>query len=289
MDSNALKASLGIVLMEPTDWRNKFHTYLEREVEENFKGFPERCFRGGEFRVQKDVLNALYGYYVALKQKVRELGLDRTSAKASPRNRTLIKSCQTIQGCLKLLITTYMMTRNLTLVESTRQQVHDQLQCRPIETFGVHTASRVLNKELKYIIAPLHQKMFKDLLDQVQNTLLVSSGDKLPSWATLLGSLLTMAVNMESVQVNLRCKEATDKCHKIIPEDSDAATMDLERMEEKWNILVSLFCQAYSRLDPIQKEDNRARLDPPSRELARRFQIIIENHRKSPSAFADHQ
>lgn len=274
--------------MEPTEWQRKFDAYLEREVEENFKGFPERCFRGSEFGVQKEILNALHRYYDALKRKVSELGPNRTRAKASPKNRILVKSCQTIQLCLKHLIITHMMTRTLTLVESTKQQVYDKLLRPPIEAFGDHTASRVLNKELKCIIAPLYQKICKDFLDQVQNTLLVSAGDKLPSWATLVGSLLTMAVIMESVQVGIRCKEATDKSDNVIPENSNVATLHLELMEEKWNILVSLFHQAYRRFDPIQKEKDRGKLDTPSRELAKSIQIIVENHRKWSSAFADH-
>lgn len=266
--------------MEPTDWRKKFHAYLDREVEKNFAGFPERCFRGREFEVQKDIMYALYYYHVALKQKVgSELGPEWMRARAS----TLSKSYETITICLKLLICTHIMTRTLTLVESTKQQVYDQLLRPPTEAFGVHTSSRVLNKELKYIIAPLHQELWMKFLDQVHNTLLVGHRDKLPSWATVFGCLLTLAMTMESVQVNVRCKEATDKCDKVIPEDSNVAALDLERMEEKWEFLVSLFRRAYPRFRPIQREEHREKLDTPSQELAQRIQNTIEKHGKSSS------
>ena len=268
--------------MEPADWRKKFLAYLDREVEENFAGFPARCFRAREFEVQKDVLNALHSHYIALKQEVREIGPLPTRARDSSQNRTLVKACDAMKNCLKLLLSTHIITRTLTLVESTKQQVHDRLLCAPTEAFGVHTSSRLLNKELKFIVAPLHQETWKELLDQVQNTLLVGHKDKLPAWATVLGCLLTLAMIMESTQVNIRCKEATDKSDKIIPESSNVATVDLELMEEKWEILVKIFRKAYTRLNPIQKEEHRGRLDTHSGKFAQNINDVIEKHRKSP-------
>lgn len=110
--------------------------------------------------------------------------------------------------------------------------------------------------------------------------MLVGHKDKFPSWTTILGCLLTLAITMESVQVNVRCKEATDKCDQVIPEDSNDATLDLARMEEKWEILVSLFHKAYPRFKPIQKEEDREKLDIASQVFARRIQSTIETHRE---------
>lgn len=268
------------MLIDSKDWQQKLDAHFDWEVEENFAGFPERCFRGQQFEVQKDILDGLHSHYVALKQRVRrELGPEFMNARAS----ILAKSYEAIKVCLKLLIITHIMTRTLTLVESTKQQVYNQLQRPPAAAFGVHTSSRMLNKELKYIIAPLYKDLWTKLLDQVHKTLLVGHKDKFPTWATILGCLLTLAMTMESVQVNVRCKEATDKCDQVIPEDSNDATLDIERMEEKWEILVLLFHKAYPRFKPFQKEGDRERLDIPSQELAQRIQNIIEKHRESSS------
>ena len=268
------------MLIDSKDWQKRLDAHVDWEVEENFAGFPERCFQGQEFEVQKDILNGLHGYHVALKQRVRsELGSENMRARAS----ISVRSYETMKICFKLLIVTHIMTRTLTLVESTEQQVYSQLQRRPAEGFGRHTSSRILNKELKHIVAPLYKNSWTKFLDQVHNALLVSHRDKLPSWATILGCLLTLAVTMESVQVSVRCKEATDKCDQVISKDSNVATLDLARMEEKWEILVSLFHKAYPRFKPLQKEEDREKLDTPSRELAQRIQTIIEKHRESPS------
>lgn len=274
------ESPLGIVLIDSKDWQKKLDAHFDWEVEENFAGFPEQCFRGQQFEVQKDILNSLHSHHVALKQRVRrELGPEFQRARAS----ILVKSYETIRICLKLLIVTHIMTRTLTLVESTKNQVYSKLQRRPTEAFGVHTSSRILNKELKYIIAPLYRDLWTKFLDQVHNTLLVGHKDKFPSWATILGCLLTLAMTMESVQVNVRCKEATDKYDKVIPEDSTDATLDLARMEEKWEILVSLFHKAFPRFKPVQKEEDRKKLDIPSQGLAQRIKNIIEFHRESSS------
>lgn len=263
--------------IDSNDWQKKLDALIDWEVEENFAGFPEQCFRGRQFDVQKDILDALQSHHVALKQSARsQLGPEFMRTRAS----ILIRSCETMKICLKLLIITHIMTRTLTLVESTKKQVYSQLQCPPAEAFGVHTSSRMLNKELKYVIAPLYQDVLTKFLEQVHNALL---GDKYPSWATILGSLLTLAMTMESVQVSVRCKEATDKCDKAIPEDSNAATLALALMEEKWEFLVSLFHKAYPRLKPIQREEHRKRLDTPSQELAQRIKDIIEKNRELSS------
>ena len=274
------KGPLGIVLIDSKDWQKKLDVHIDWEVEENFAGFPERCFQGQQFEVQKDILNVLHSHHVALKQRVRrELGPQVLRARAS----VLIKSYETMKICLKLLMVTHIMTRTLTLVENTKQQVYNQLQRPPVEAFGVHTSSRILNKELKYIIAPLYKDLWTKFLDQIHVSLLVGHKDKFPSWATILGCLLTLAMTMESVQVNIRCKEVTDKCDKVIPDNNNDASLDLARMEEKWEILVSLFHKAYSRFKPVQKEEDCEKLDIPSQELAQRIHSIIERHRESSS------
>lgn len=261
--------------MEPTDWREQFQSYLDQEVEENFAGFPERCFRGEEFEVQKDILYALHDHHVSLKRKVIELGPQWQSVKSS-----LVTSCKALKLCLKLLMITHIMTRTLTLTESSKQQVYDQLIHRPTEVFGVHASSRILNKELKFIIAPIYRQYWTTVLDQIDNILLNNHRGKPSSWATVLGLLSTLTMTMETVQIGVRCQEETDKCDKIISENSNFATLTLERMEEKWELLLSLFHGVY-RFNPIQKAEDRKKLDTLSQVFAQNIYKIIEKHRES--------
>lgn len=66
----APSAPLGMRQMSFSGWRKDFDSYLNRELEENFETFPERCCRGSDYEVQKDLLQAFHVYYLALKQQV---------------------------------------------------------------------------------------------------------------------------------------------------------------------------------------------------------------------------
>jgi hypothetical protein len=268
-----------MVVMTPEAWPAKLRDYLDREAEENFSEFPRRCYQGFEFQVQKEILEALYGHHVALKRKIRALSPEPMGVKAPQEIQILVEASRVMKLCLVLLIITHMMTRTLTLVENTKEEVYSKLWSPPRAVFGAHSSSRLLNKQLKFILAPLHRESWTNLLDSVQKTLLVEHKAKRGSWATLLACLLTLAMTMESVQISIRCKEATEKHEGAIPEDNDDATLDLARMEEKWTILLELFHKRYSRFNPLGKEDHRDQLDIPSRDFARNIDHATEKHR----------
>ncbi len=266
--SSKLEHTLGMVVMIPEAWPAKLRDYLNREAEENFKEFPRRCYQGFEFQVQKEILEALHSYHVASKRKIRALSPELMGVRTPREIQTLVQASRFIKLCLVLLIITHMMTRTLTLVENTKEQVFRQLRSRPREVFGAHISSRLLNKQLKFILAPLHRESWTNLLDSVHRTVLVESKAERGSWAPLLACLLTLAMTMESVQISIRCREATEKREGAILEDNDDATLDLARMEEKWNLLLELFHKRYSKFNPFGKEYHRDELDIPSREHA---------------------
>ena len=172
------------------------------------------------------------------------------------------------------------MTRVLTLEESTKEQVFNKLRNRPKQTFGIHTSSRYLNKQLKCHFAPLQQDILKNLLNRIHQTLPLAT--KKMYWATILASMLVLAITTETVQVNIRCKEQTDMIDGAISNEN--ATDDLELIEKNWDILTYLFRKAYCRLDPIWKINDRKQLDSTSQEFATKVKSIVEKHRKlSPS------
>lgn len=56
---------IGMICMWIDDWRKKLDTYLNQTLERNFHNFPERCFRGRDMEVQKDLLNDLHCCYLS--------------------------------------------------------------------------------------------------------------------------------------------------------------------------------------------------------------------------------
>lgn len=189
-----------------------------------------------------------------------------------------VKLCLILKYALKLVIITQIMTRVLTLEENTKEQVFNKLRNRPKQTFGIHTSSRYLNKQLKCHFAPLQQEIFKNLLDRIQQTL--PAPTKKDHWATILTSMLVLAITIETIQVNIRCKEQTDAIDRTI--SSENVTDDLNQIENNWNILTHIFHKAYCKFNPMSRIGDLKQLDMTSQELATNVRNIVEKHRKLP-------
>lgn len=61
---------IGMMTMLIDDWRKQLDKYLNETLETDFSKFPERCFRGHEIEVQKDLLQSLHGCYESWPGKV---------------------------------------------------------------------------------------------------------------------------------------------------------------------------------------------------------------------------
>lgn len=187
---------------------------------------------------------------------------------------------------LKLIIITQIMSHTLTLMEDTKDTVYKNLLKPPTEAFGIHTGSRLLNKELKFIFSTLHQTLYRNVLEMIQKNL--QSSNKKQSWAKAFVGLLTLAMTTGSIQVLIRCKEKTDKEDKTIPLTNENATSEIDQINEKWNFLRDLFHKKYltteignaKGFNPVQQVSARRELDKPSQALAREIKDLIEKHRE---------
>ena len=188
---------------------------------------------------------------------------------------------------LKLVIITQVMTHTLTLVEHTKDEVYGRLRNRPSERFGVHTSSRWLNKELKFLLSTLHQDLWKGVLQQIQKTLQASNKEQ--SWATTFMGLLVLAMMTESIQVNIRCKEETDKQDGTINWENKKANDEIGLIDKNWKILQDLFHKKYMTqkggkakgFNPLQQDSALDKLDEPSKIFTRKVKVIIEHHREN--------
>ena len=180
------------------------------------------------------------------------------------------------------------MGHTLTLMEDTKEQVHKNLLKPPAEAFGTHTSSRWLNKELKYLFSELHQTLNKRVLEGIQKNLQASN--KKQSWATAFMGLLILAMTTGSIQVLIRCKEATDKGDGTVTQENEDATSEIRLINERWNFLKDLFHKKYltseigkaKGFNPVQQDGARRELDQPSQALAQKMKILIEKHRGYP-------
>ncbi|MCJ1261157.1 hypothetical protein MMC22_001021 [Lobaria immixta] len=249
---------IGMMCMPIEDWRKKLDKYLNETLETKFEDFPERCFRGREIEVQKDLLHSLHRYYVSPDAKEKDF----------------------LRKCLKLVIVTQIMTHTLTLVDE--KEVYRQLKNQPTKAYGFQTSSRWLNKELKFLFSTLHQTLWKAVLETLQLTL--QSSNKRPAWTKAFVALLLLAMMTESMQVQIRCKEETDKRDGMRTQESKSANVEIKTMDEKWNLLRDLFHKKFGTLsngrafNPIHHDSDRKNVDEAFEKLAQEVKSITEKH-----------
>ncbi|KAL8905824.1 MAG: hypothetical protein Q9207_002395 [Kuettlingeria erythrocarpa] len=250
---------LGMVMTPASEWRLEFNKYLEELLETRFGRFPEFCFRGDDCRVARDFLIPIFEYHKRATTKAREL----------------------VHQSLKLVILTHIMTHQLTLVESTRDSVYEQLKNRPPEKYGPHTSPRWLSRQFKSLLSTLHLVIFNGVLGLVQDTL--RRADRKAFWAALFASILVVAMTTETQEQTVRCKEQTDQGEGTIGLDDKRADEEISLMDEKFEFLKNLFHQGYRTLspkgfNPLQSPASRDSLDQASQSFAVKAKAIVEQH-----------
>lgn len=177
------------------------------------------------------------------------------------------------------------MTHTLTLVDV--NEVSRKLKNHPPKAYGLQTSSRWLNKELKFLFSNLHKNLWKIVLEKLQQTLQLSK--KQSAWNTAFVALLLLAMMTESMQIQIRCKEETDKRDRMRAQDHDASS-EIGLMDEKWEVLRDLFHKKYGTpstvgwpngtkaFDPIYQDRDRNMLDTPCQELAQQVKTLTEKH-----------
>ena len=178
------------------------------------------------------------------------------------------------------------MTHSMTLVESSKEEVFDSLWNRPAHPFPMHTSPRWLNKQLKFLLSNLQVTLMEKVLLNLTQTLRVSEKTKI--WALNFACILMLAMANESIQVTLRCKEATDKEEGVLDPDNLNATHESHMIDEKFDFLRDLYCRKYKTrdvrckfsFDPVQNVVNRGELDAPSSQFAQSVGDILGRYRK---------
>lgn len=210
------------------------------------------------------------------------------------------------------------MTRTLTLIEGKKEEVFKKLVIRPEpNALGIHTAMKLLNKQIKYVIREVHKFLLKKLLENIQKVLQASNKQR--SWGPAFVTQLTLAMVFETLQHQIRCRESSEKgdaerafslqekeiyCRIQEKERAELEVMtareitastiqniekraqaEIAEMEEKIKFVQGLFHFKYSMQDsnkakvfnPVQNERVRTLLNRHSQTLAQEMQTIIED------------
>ena len=177
------------------------------------------------------------------------------------------------------------MTHSITLVEDKRDEVFRSLWNRPAQEFGIHTSPRWLNKQLKFLLSSLHVTLMETILDKL--TQMLRGSKKTSTWGFAFQTILMIAIASESIQVTLRCKEATDKAEGTIDPADDTAKRESMAIDGRFAFLQELFHRGYKTqgakgkptFNPIHRIADRETLDAPASQLAQSVGAIVESYR----------
>ena len=179
------------------------------------------------------------------------------------------------------------MTHSITLVENTKEEVFRSLWNRPAQAFGIHTSPRWLNKQLKFLLSSLHVTLMETIFSKL--TQMLRASKKVSTWAFAFATILMLAMAEESIQVTLRCKEATDKEERTIDPNDDTAKQESMAIDGKFAYFQELFHRGYKTqgakgkpmFNPIHNITDREELDAPASQLSQSVEEIVESYRNS--------
>ena len=176
------------------------------------------------------------------------------------------------------------MTRALTLVEKTRDETYEKLKNPPRERFDHHTCPRFIDKQMKFLMSALHQDHLRGIMSKIQDMLRISNIRA--SWASLFVSMTILATTVDTLEATVRYKEEVDKQEGLISGDDETAATTIAAMDDKFDLLSTLFHQKFRTLlpkgfNPVCDLKSRISLDDASQSLATQASEIIQQHRKA--------
>ncbi|KAL8776012.1 MAG: hypothetical protein Q9194_003439 [Teloschistes cf. exilis] len=123
----------------------------------------------------------------------------------------------------------------------------------------------------------------KTVLFRIQRELRHSNGKQY--WGGLFSSILVLAIEIERLEFEVRCQEATDKEEGVIRQDDRTADDAIVSMDEQLIFLQNLFTQKYrifspKGLNPLLNSQIRASLDHETQAFATSADEIVRDYSK---------
>lgn len=200
-----------------------------------------------------------------------------------------------LRNSLKLLVCMKLASYSLILDEKNKNIVLERMRNpSAASAYGRFTASRFLNRQIKYVVADLHRALIETELKNLQEALQASSNTR--SWGPTFISVLILGIVTEIMQFLVRCKASSDMASLERNDPSSigriraihtTATAEIEKMESTVEFTRSLFNRKYQSQNlgnnkgfkPIFKHADLVKLeDQPSRQLALDVKNIIHEY-----------
>lgn len=201
-----------------------------------------------------------------------------------------------LRNSLKLLVCMKLASYSLILDETNKNIVLDRMRNpSAASAYGRFTASRFLNRQIKYVVAALHRTLLETELKNLQEALQASDDKERRSWGPTFVSVLILGIVNEIMEHLVRCKASSDVASLDCNDPSSTtriraintiATAEIKLMEETVEFTRALFNRKYQSQNvsknkgfkPIFKATDRDKLDEPSRRLAQEVEDIINQH-----------
>jgi len=144
-----------------------------------------------------------------------------------------------------MMVITYIMGHTLTIAEETAFGVLDAVKMskKPAEMTTQHVSPRLANRQLKFFLNVLREKVYLELLNWQQQTLR-SSPKKEATWLSAFCVTLGIAMMLEEVQrtIWIQADAKSKKETNVTVEQANTEAFNAcERIDDRYKLLVGLF------------------------------------------------
>ncbi|KAK4962177.1 hypothetical protein LTR66_012782 [Elasticomyces elasticus] len=219
----------------------RFEAYINLIIDDHLLGFSSVFFADEIDDCPARLLTAICELY--------------TSATDTRVLRDLMSLKALLRLILQMIVVTYIMDHTLTMVESTKDATLANVRgCYQAAAYGKHTSPRLANRQLKFFLSILRDKIYKDVLKHLHK-FLRSSENKHSTWLSSFCIVSGLAMVLEDDQQTLLI-QADDKIARE-ELDQDTATAQAvgacQAIDERFEFLVALFQCKYKKGSPLQE------------------------------------
>ena len=134
------------------------------------------------------------------------------------------------------------MNRVFAIPEKAKQGIWEKLcsQNKVPKPYGTFSSPRLVNKQLKFLLSTMFQKLFTDILSKIQALLLQS---KKEPWPEVFAAVLALSMVIESLQMMILCKECFNP--PTSTSSSTNSNTDIHKIDERFHFLLQLLQTKY--------------------------------------------
>ena len=135
-----------------------------------------------------------------------------------------------------------MMSRVFAISEKAKQGIWEKLcsQNKVTKPHGTFSSPRLVNKQLKFLLSTMFQKLFTDILSKIQALLLQS---KKEPWPEVFAAVLALSMVVESLQMMILCKKCLNP--PTSTSSSTNSNADIHEIDVRFHFVLQLLQTKY--------------------------------------------